>query len=143
MREMDIQDGTLSIDGVNIQDIKLCNLRNNIALVPQEPSLFHRSIRDNISYARPDASFEEVIEAAKKAQAHDFIMKTSNKYGSGYETKVGEKGVKLSGGQRQRVAIARAFLANRSILIFDEATSSLDSISETKIQQAMDELFER
>lgn len=141
MREMDIQDGTLSIDGVNIQDIKLCNLRSNIALVPQEPSLFHRSIRDNISYARPDASFEEVVEAAKKAQAHDFIMKTSNKYGSGYETKVGEKGVKLSGGQRQRVAIARAFLANRSILIFDEATSSLDSISETKIQHAMDELL--
>lgn len=141
MREMDIQEGILSVDGINIQDIKLCNLRSNIALVPQEPSLFHRSIKDNIAYARPDASFEEVIEAAKKAQAHDFIMKTSSKHDSGYDTRVGEKGVKLSGGQRQRVAIARAFLANRSILVFDEATSSLDSISEMKIQQAMDELL--
>lgn len=141
MREMDIQEGKLSIDGLDIKELKLCSLRSNIALVPQEPSLFHRSIKDNISYARPTASFEEVIEAAKKAQAHDFIMKTSSKHDSGYETKVGEKGVKLSGGQRQRVAIARAFLANRPILIFDEATSSLDSISEMKIQQAMDELL--
>ena len=138
LREMDIRDGHVMINNVDIRNYTMKSLRSTIATVPQESPLFHRSIKENIAYARPDATDEEIIEAAKKAQAHEFIIKLSKEY----DTKVGERGVKLSGGQRQRVAIARAFLAKRPIIIMDEATSSLDSLSETKIQFAMKELLQ-
>lgn len=137
MRQMDVTGGNINISNSDIRNISLRNLRHSISLVAQEPSLFHRSIMDNIRYAKPQASFEEVMAAAKKAQAHDFIIKTSE----GYKTKVGEKGVKLSGGQRQRIALARAFLADYPIMILDEATSSLDSITEAAIQKAIDEML--
>ncbi|MBC7047174.1 ATP-binding cassette domain-containing protein, partial [Salmonella enterica subsp. enterica serovar Heidelberg] len=113
------------------------SLRAQIAIVQQEPILFHRSLADNIAYARPGASQAEVEAAARLANAHDFIVKLPR----GYATPVGERGVKLSGGERQRVALARAFLADAPILILDEATSSLDSESEALIQQAMDRLM--
>jgi ATP-binding cassette, subfamily B, bacterial len=138
LREMDINSGSVMLNNFDIREYSIRSLRSTIATVQQEALLFHRSIKENISYARPNATDEEIIEAAKKAQAHDFIMKLSK----GYDTKVGERGIKLSGGQRQRVAIARAFLAKRPIIIMDEATSSLDSISETKIQFAMKELLQ-
>jgi ATP-binding cassette, subfamily B, bacterial len=142
MREMDITSGQVEINNINIQDITLRSLKRNMALVPQDPSLFHRTIKENIAIARPDATFEEVVQAAKKARAHGFITKTHSKYGSGYEARVGERGIKLSGGQRQRIAIARVFLANRPFFIFDEATSALDSISESYIQEALQEILE-
>ena len=107
-----------------------------IALVPQDPALFHRSLSENIAYARPDATMEEIDAAAQRARAHDFIAKLPN----GYDTEVGERGVKLSGGERQRVALARAFLADAPILILDEATSSLDVETERDVQAAMAEL---
>jgi len=113
------------------------SLRAQIAIVQQEPILFHRSLADNIAYARPGASQAEIEAAARLANAHDFIVKLPR----GYATPVGERGVKLSGGERQRVALARAFLADAPILILDEATSSLDSESEALIQQAMDRLM--
>ena len=106
-------------------------------MIPQDPQLFHRSLMENIRYGRLDASDDEVIEAAKKAHAHEFIMQTELKY----ESLVGERGVKLSGGQRQRVAIARAILKDSPILILDEATSSLDSVTERKIQLGLDNLM--
>jgi ATP-binding cassette subfamily B protein len=112
-------------------------LRSQIAIVQQEPVLFHRSLAENIAYARPGASRAEIQRAARLASAHDFITALPD----GYETLVGERGVKLSGGERQRVAIARAFLADAPILILDEATSSLDSESEVLIQQAMERLM--
>lgn len=130
--------GIISIDGQDISQITQDDLRAQIAYVPQEPVLFHRSIYDNIAYARPDASRQEITDAAKKAQAHKFIMKLSDKY----DTMVGERGVKLSGGQRQRIAIARAILKNAPILILDEATSALDSESEVYIQAALDKLMQ-
>lgn len=138
LREMDIGNGSIDLNGYDIRDYTITSLRRNIAIVPQEASLFHRSIHDNIAYARPEATLDEVMIAAQKAQAHDFIQKLSKTY----ETRVGEKGVKLSGGQRQRVALARAFLAKRPIIILDEATSALDSISEKKIQFAMKEFLQ-
>ena len=113
------------------------SLREQIALVPQEPILFHRSIMENIRYGRREATDEEIIEAARKAHAHEFIQTFSE----GYSTYVGERGVKLSGGERQRIAIARAILKNAPILVLDEATSSLDSESESLIQQALGELM--
>jgi ATP-binding cassette, subfamily B, bacterial len=143
MREMDITGGTLIVDGTPIHDIQLTSLQNRISLVPQEPALFHRSIKHNISYARPEATHEEVIAAAKQAQAHDFIVGLSSNKHSGYDTRVGERGIKLSGGQRQRIALAQAFLANRPILILDEATSALDSISEAEIQKALEALLQK
>jgi ATP-binding cassette, subfamily B, bacterial len=143
MREMDITSGKLLIDSKPIQNIGLKTLYNSISLVPQEPALFHRSIKHNIAYARPEATYEEVLVAAKQAQAHDFITTLSSHKHSGYDTRVGERGIKLSGGQRQRVALARAFLANRPILILDEATSALDSISEAEIQKALEELLKK
>lgn len=106
-------------------------------MVPQDTVLFHRSIKENIAYGNPDASDEEIIAAAKMARCHDFILKLKH----GYETTVGERGIKLSGGERQRVAIARAILENKRILVLDEATSSLDSESEQLIQEAMDEVM--
>jgi ABC-type multidrug transport system fused ATPase/permease subunit len=113
-------------------------LRESIALVPQESVLFHRTLRENIAYGKPDAHDIEIQKAAKLAQAHDFIMALPK----GYETMVGERGVKLSGGERQRVAIARAILKNAPILVLDEATASLDSESEVAIQKALHELMQ-
>jgi len=136
-RLYDVNGGAITIDGVNIADVQQASLRSQIAIVQQEPVLFHRSLAENIAYARPDATRAEIIEAAKLASAHEFIEELPK----GYETLVGERGVKLSGGERQRVAIARAFLADAPILILDEATSSLDSESEVLIQQAMERLM--
>lgn len=137
LRFMDIQGGEIIIDEQDIRNIKQQDLRRAIAYVPQEPLLFHRSVKDNIRYGKPDASDEQVIAAAKKSFAHDFIKTLPE----GYDTLVGERGVKLSGGQRQRVAIARAMLKNAPILVLDEATSALDSESERVIQKALWELM--
>jgi ATP-binding cassette subfamily B protein len=136
-RLYDVTDGRILIDGQNIAEVQQAALRSQIAIVQQEPILFHRTLAENIAYARPSASRAEIEEAAFQANAHDFILGLPK----GYETLVGERGVKLSGGERQRVAIARAFLANAPILILDEATSSLDSESEVQIQEAMERLM--
>ncbi|MDR8399251.1 MULTISPECIES: ABC transporter ATP-binding protein [Paraburkholderia] len=136
-RLYDISEGRITIDGQDIAKVRQASLRSQIAIVQQEPVLFHRSLAENIAYARPGASRAEIERAAKLASAHDFIAALPN----GYDTLVGERGVKLSGGERQRVAIARAFLADAPILILDEATSSLDSESEVLIQQAMERLM--
>ncbi|MCH6235969.1 ABC transporter ATP-binding protein [Cognataquiflexum rubidum] len=132
-----IDKGQILIDGKSIDTWNLKQLRSNIGIVPQEVLLFGGSIKENIAYAKPDASEEEIIEAAKKANAWQFI----SKFPEGMETKVGERGIKLSGGQRQRVAIARAILKDPAILILDEATSSLDAESEALVQEALDELM--
>lgn len=137
-RLYNVTEGQILIDGQDIAKVSMESLRRSIALVPQDPVLFHRSLSDNIAYGRPGATQEQIIDAAKKAYAHDFIMGLSH----GYDTLVGERGVKLSGGERQRVAIARAILADAPILILDEATSSLDSISEHYIQMALDALVQ-
>lgn len=137
MRQHDLQEGEILINDHNIANVTQESLRASIATVPQEPLLFHRSIMENIRYGKLEATDEEVIEAAKLAQAHDFIVELAQ----GYETLVGERGVKLSGGQRQRVAIARAILKNAPILVLDEATSSLDSESEGEIQKALHNLM--
>ncbi len=139
LRFIDIQEGAITIDGQDITQVAQEDLRRKIAYVPQEPSLFHRSLRENIAYSNPDVSFEEIIDVAKKAHAHEFIQLLP----SGYESLVGERGVKLSGGERQRVAIARAMLKNSPIVVLDEATSSLDSIAEEKIQKALQKLMEK
>jgi ATP-binding cassette subfamily B protein len=133
----DVTAGAIHIDGTDIRDMTQASLRAQIAIVQQEPILFHRSLAENIAYARPGATRAEIIEAARLASAHEFIEALPK----GYETLVGERGVKLSGGERQRVAIARAFLADSPVLIFDEATSSLDSESEHLIQEAMERLM--
>lgn len=135
-RLYDVDAGAILIDGQDVRAVTQESLRRNIALVPQDPGLFHRSLRENIAYAKPDASLEEVMAAARKARAHDFIARLPK----GYDTEVGERGVKLSGGERQRVALARAFLADAPILILDEATSSLDVETEREVQAAMAEL---
>jgi len=137
LRLFETNHGSILIDGQNILKVTQDSLRENISLIPQDPMLFHRSLMENIRYGRLEASDEEVIEAAKKANAHDFILQTEK----GYESLVGERGVKLSGGQRQRIAIARAILKDAHILILDEATSSLDSVTERKIQQGLDRLM--
>jgi ATP-binding cassette subfamily B protein len=133
LRFVDIESGAILIGGQRIDEISQAALRNTIAYVPQDPSMFHRSIADNIRVGRPEASDEEVRRAAKLAHAAEFIEVLPR----GYETLVGERGVKLSGGQRQRVAIARAILKDAPVLILDEATSSLDSESEALIQDAL------
>ena len=135
-RFYDIDSGEILVDGVNVKDYKLDNLRNAIGHVEQDVFIFYGTIKDNILYGKPDASIDEVIEAAKRAQIHDFIMSLDN----GYNTLTGERGVKLSGGQKQRIAIARLFLKNPKILILDEATSSLDNITENLVQKSFDEL---
>jgi len=137
-RLYDVNGGRITIDGQDIAQVKQASLRSQIAIVQQEPVLFHRTLAENIAYARPGASQADIEQAARLASAHDFIMALPK----GYDTLVGERGVKLSGGERQRVAIARAFLADAPILILDEATSSLDSESEVLIQRAMDRLME-
>jgi ATP-binding cassette, subfamily B, bacterial len=137
LRFVDVSSGELLIDGQNIAHAKLKDVRSTIAYVPQEPAMFHRTIRENIRYGRLKASDKEVIAAAKKANAHEFISQLPK----GYDTLVGERGVKLSGGQRQRVAIARAIIKDAPILVLDEATSALDSESEKLIQAALRELM--
>jgi ATP-binding cassette subfamily B protein len=138
LRFSDIQEGQIAIDGQDISTITQDDLRRHIAYVPQEPLLFHRSIRENIAYGSPEASNEAVEGVAKMASAHNFIVQLPQ----GYDTPVGERGVKLSGGQRQRIAIARAMLKNAPILALDEATSALDSESEALIQDALWKLME-
>lgn len=139
LRHFDIQKGTIKIDGQNIKDVTLESLRQAIAFVPQDTTLFHRTVCENIAYSNPEASDREIQNAAKSAQAHDFIMQLPK----GYATLVGERGIKLSGGQRQRIAIARAFLKNAPILILDEATSSLDTESEQAIQLSLKKLMRK
>ncbi len=138
LRFVDIQGGSINIDGQDISKVRQADLRSHIAYVPQEPLLFHRSLFENIAYGRPSASKKEIFKAAKQAHAHDFIKSLPK----GYETMVGERGVKLSGGQRQRIAIARAILKDAPILVLDEATSALDSESEHLIQDALWKLME-
>jgi ATP-binding cassette subfamily B protein len=138
LRLYDVTDGRILIDDQDISLVTQDSLRYNIAMIPQDPSLFHRSLMDNIRYGRIDATDEEVIEAAKKAHAHEFIANLTNNY----ESLVGERGVKLSGGQRQRIAIARAILKNAPILILDEATSQLDSVTESYIQESLWKLMQ-
>jgi ATP-binding cassette subfamily B protein len=137
-RLYDINGGRILIDGQDIAKATQSSLRSQIAIVQQEPILFHRSLAENIAYARPGASFADIVRAAELANAHEFIERLPK----GYGTLVGERGVKLSGGERQRVALARAFLADAPVLILDEATSSLDSESEALIQQAMERLMQ-
>ena len=136
-RLYDVDGGEIGIDGQDIAQVAQGSLRRAIAVVPQDPALFHRTIAENIGYARPDATAEEIALAARRARAHDFIAALPR----GYETLVGERGVKLSGGERQRVAIARAFLADAPILVLDEATSSLDVETEREVQAATDALM--
>lgn len=133
LRQYDLTSGAILIDGSDIRSVTQESLRAAIAVVPQEPMLFHRTIKENIAYGNPNAVDDDIMEAAKRAQAHEFITALS----LGYDTLVGERGVKLSGGQKQRVAIARAMLKNAPILVLDEATSALDSESEVEIQKAL------
>ncbi len=135
-RLYDVNEGTITIDGINLKEIALKDLRRNIGIVSQEIYLFAGTVADNIRYARPEASQEEVIAAAKAAAAHEFILKLPN----GYETRVGTGGQDLSGGQRQRISIARAILQDPKILILDEATASMDTVTERKIQDALSTL---
>jgi ATP-binding cassette, subfamily B, bacterial len=137
LRFLDIQAGSILVDGQDITRLTQDDLRKNIAFVPQEPLLFHRSIRDNIGYGRPDATEMHIHEAARLAYADEFIKQLPEMY----DTLVGERGVKLSGGEKQRVAIARAMLTDCPIVVLDEATSALDSKSEKLITKALDELM--
>jgi ATP-binding cassette subfamily B protein len=137
MRFDDIDSGSITIDGQDIRQVRQSELRRNIAYVPQEPLLFHRTIAENIAYFNPQATEKEIIKAAKAAHAHEFISKLPD----GYDTIVGERGVKLSGGQKQRVVIARIVLKNAPIMLFDEATSALDSESEQIIQRALPKIM--
>jgi ATP-binding cassette subfamily B protein len=137
LRLFEAQQGVIRIDRQDILGVTQDSLRENISMIPQDPQLFHRSLMENIRYGRLDASDDEVIEAAKKAHAHEFILQTEKRY----ESLVGERGVKLSGGQRQRIAIARAILKDAPILILDEATSALDSVTENKIRLGLENLM--
>ena len=135
-RFYNIQSGRITIDGVDVKDITLDSLRRNIGMVSQSVFLFDGTVRDNIAYGKPDATDEEIMDAARRANIHDFILTLDN----GYDTEVGERGVKLSGGQRQRISIARVFLKNPKLLILDEATSALDNVTEMQIQSSLEEL---
>jgi len=137
-RLYDINEGEILIDNVNVKDIRFADLRRNIGMVSQETYIFMGSIAENIAYAKPDASLDEIVNAAVAASAHDFIMKLPD----GYDTQVGAGGRQLSGGERQRISIARAILANPKILILDEATASVDTETEKRIQNAIDKLVE-
>lgn len=136
-RYYDVQGGQICIDGQDIREVTQESLRKNIALIPQDPSLFNRTIMENIRYGNLQAGDEEVFEAARKAYIHDYILTLPQ----GYQSKVGERGVMLSGGERQRIAIARAILKNAPVLVLDEATSALDSESEHYIQEALRDLM--
>ena len=143
LRFYDLNDGQILLDGQNIHDVTQNSLRQQIGMVTQDTSLLHRSVRDNLTYGRPDATDEQMFLAAKRAQAHDFIMQLNDLKGrTGYDAHVGERGVKLSGGQRQRIAIARVMLKDAPILLLDEATSALDSEVENAIQESLYELME-
>ena len=135
-RFYEIENGSITIDGIDVRDITALSLRKNIGIVQQDVYLFNASIRDNILYGNPDATEEEIIEASKRANIHDFVISLEK----GYDTVIGERGVKLSGGQKQRLSIARVFLKNPPILILDEATSALDNTTEILIQESLDEL---
>ena len=135
-RFYNISKGSITIDGINIDDIKLESLRQNIGIVQQDVFLFQGSFKDNIAYGKKDASFDEIVEASKKANIYDYIMSLPD----GFDTNIGERGIRLSGGQKQRLSIARVFLKNPSILILDEATSALDNTTEILIQEALDTL---
>lgn len=139
LRLFDIQSGEILIDGQNIKEVTQDSLRSEISLIPQDPTLFHRSLLENIRYGNITATDQQVMQAAKKAYAHDFIMKLPE----GYQSLVGERGIKLSGGQRQRIAIARAILKNAPILLLDEATSALDSVTEGFIQKSLLALMQK
>ena len=132
----DVDEGRILIDGTDIRKVQLKNLRDQIGIVQQDVYLFAENVMENIRYGRPDATDEEVIEAAKRANAHEFIVELPN----GYETDIGQRGVKLSGGQKQRLSIARVFLKNPPVLIFDEATSALDNESEKIVQESLEKL---
>lgn len=143
LRFYDIQSGAITIDGHNIERVRQESLRSNIAMVTQDTSLLHRSVRENIMFGRPEATEEEMVVAAQKAQAHDFILSLRDNVGRrGYDAHVGERGVTLSGGQRQRIAIARVLLKDAPILVLDEATSALDSEVEAAIQLSLYQLME-
>ncbi len=143
LRFYEPQSGKICIDGQNINDITQESLRAQIGLVTQDTSLLHRSVRDNIVYGRPDAGEQEMVLAAERAEAADFIPQLSDAKGrTGYDAHVGERGVKLSGGQRQRIAIARVMLKDAPILLLDEATSALDSEVEAAIQESLDKMME-
>ncbi|MDL2251177.1 ATP-binding cassette domain-containing protein, partial [Lachnospiraceae bacterium OttesenSCG-928-J05] len=135
-RFYEVSGGAILVDDMDIRDVKLADLRRNIGIVQQDVYLFAGTIMDNIRYGKYEATDEEVIRAAKRANAHDFIMS----FPEGYDTDIGQRGVKLSGGQKQRLSIARVFLRNPAILIFDEATSALDNESEKVVQRSMEEL---
>lgn len=137
LRLIEIREGAVLIDTQDIKKVTVSSLRKQIGTIPQEPELFHRTIMENIRFAKPEASDDEVITAAKHAKCHDFICELPNQY----QSLVGERGIKLSGGQKQRIAIARAFLKNAPILLLDEATSSLDSITESHIHEALHEVM--
>lgn len=137
-RFIEPQQGSILIDGINIQDIKVESLRSHMGFVNQESILFNDTIYNNIAFAKPDASFEEVVAAARIANAHDFILNTEN----GYDTPIGDRGIRLSGGQRQRLCIARAVLGNPPLMLLDEATSALDTESEKLVQDALYKLME-
>jgi ATP-binding cassette subfamily B protein len=130
--------GQILLDGVDLRDYKLADLRNQFAIVLQEPVLFSTSIAENIAYGRPDAGDDEIVAAAKAANAHDFIVNLPQ----GYETQVGERGMRLSGGERQRISLARAFLKDAPILILDEPTSSVDVKTEAAIMEALERLMQ-
>jgi ATP-binding cassette subfamily B protein len=138
LRLYDPQAGQILIDGQDIGTMAQDSLHSQLSLIPQDPNLFHRSLLENIRYGRLEATDEEVVDAARKAHAHGFIQKIKDQYAS----LVGERGVKLSGGQRQRIAIARVVVKNAPILILDEATSSLDSITEQAIQETLDDVMQ-
>ena len=143
LRFHDLSQGQVSIDGQDISKVQQESLRAQIGMVTQDTSLLHRSVRENITYGHPNASDEDMLAAAKKAEAHDFIGELSDPHGNhGYDAQVGERGVKLSGGQRQRIAIARVLLKDAPILLLDEATSALDSEVEAAIQQSLYNLME-
>ena len=138
LRLYEVREGHILIDGQDIQKVTQDSLHTAIGMIPQDPTLFHRTLMENIRYGRIEATDEEVRDAAKRAHAHEFIVTLPQ----GYEALVGERGVKLSGGQRQRIAIARAVLKNAPILILDEATSQLDSVTESFIQESLWEVMQ-
>lgn len=135
-RFYDVTEGAVTVDGIDVRDVTMNSLRKNIGMVQQDVYLFWGTVAENIAYGKPDATREEIEEAAKMAGADEFIRTLPD----GYESYVGERGVKLSGGQKQRISIARVFLKNPPIIILDEATSALDNESEVKVQQSLDKL---